>query len=260
MTAGASSDELFSQAIGYYCVDAGQQVSTAGSASTYFLRRFRRNDLWPIDSNIAGYSEADLFTMMEAMFDLIAKPASRYYHSWDQCGWHASGPFDAETARGEYREAINEVLATYGPGYELSELGEIRELGPDDQRPLLAQVLPSVDPERFDSRVEAAKSLFLRYGATVDDRRNSVRQLADALEYARPRLNEILTRKDEADLFELANRFGIRHNDDKQKTDYDAELWLEWMFFHYLNTTTFVSKVLTQRSGPPESGENANHS
>jgi hypothetical protein len=60
--------------------------------------------------------------------------------------------------------------------------------------------------------------------------------------------------------FELANRFGIRHNDDKQKTDYDPALWLEWMFFYYLNTIALVSKVLALRPRPPESTEKANHS
>src|SRR5436190_20616777 len=120
-----------------------------------FLRTFRRNDLWPIGSNIGRYSEADLFTVIEALYDLISKPASQRYHSWDNCGWHASGPFDSDTGRGEYLESLNDALGNYGAGYELTVNGEIRELGPHDQRPLLTQALPSVEPERFDGRVAA---------------------------------------------------------------------------------------------------------
>ncbi len=52
----------------------------------------------------------------------------------------------------------------------------------------------------------------------------------------RPRLKTVLTTSDEADLFNIANNFGIRHYNQKQKTDYDEAIWLSWIFYYYLAT------------------------
>ena len=54
-----------------------------------------------------------------------------------------------------------------------------------------------------------------------------------------------LTSNDEKDLFNIANSFGIRHCNDKQKTDYDSALWLSWMFYYYLATV----HVLLRKAG-----------
>jgi len=67
--------------------------------------------------------------------------------------------------------------------------------------------------------------------------------LADILESLRPKLKLVLTHKDEDDLFNIANNFGIRHKNERQKTDYDP-LWLSWMFYYYLATIHFVTRRL----------------
>lgn len=38
------------------------------------------------------------------------------------------------------------------------------------------------------------------------------------------------------DLFNIANNFGIRHYNKEQKTNYDQNIWLSWMFHFYLAT------------------------
>lgn len=50
----------------------------------------------------------------------------------------------------------------------------------------------------------------------------------------RPQVKGVLTKKDEGALFIIANEFGIRHHNDRQKTDYDPATWLSWMFYFYL--------------------------
>jgi len=45
---------------------------------------------------------------------------------------------------------------------------------------------------------------------------------------------KILHKEDERDLFEIANRFGIRHHNIDQKTDYDKDVFLSWIFYYYL--------------------------
>ena len=95
--------------------------------------------------------------------------------------------------------------------------------------------IPSED-EKIKSRMEAAILQFRRRASSLDDRRQSVRDLADVLEYLRPKLKSLITKQDEADLFQIANNFGIRHHNAVQKTNYDAALWLSWIFYFYLAT------------------------
>jgi hypothetical protein len=82
------------------------------------------------------------------------------------------------------------------------------------------------------------------HGSGLDDRSQAVRDLADLLEYLLPKVKEFLTSADDADLFNIANNFGIRHHNDKQKTGYDASLWLSWMFYFYLATIHVVSRKI----------------
>ena len=129
-----------------------------------------------------------------------------------------------------------ELLALYENGYELSTEGELLNLADTGLEGLFDDPLPQIDPENIDARVAAAKTKFRRYRASLDERRDAIRDLADVLEYLRPRLQSVLTRKDESDLFQLANSFGIRHHNDKQQTSYDKEIWYNWMFYYYLAT------------------------
>ena len=94
------------------------------------------------------------------------------------------------------------------------------------------------------SRIDSAVLAYRRHGATVVQRRQAVRDLADVLEYLRPKVARLLTKKDEQDLFNLANNFGVRHHNDKQKTAYDAALWLSWMFYFYLATIHVVLRKM----------------
>jgi hypothetical protein len=92
----------------------------------------------------------------------------------------------------------------------------------------------------------------LRRGATVEDKRAAVKQLADALEHLRPEVDEQLLSKDERDLFRTANEFAIRHNKPGQKRDYDKAVWLDWLFHVYLAT---IRAVVAVRDRKPNASE-----
>jgi hypothetical protein len=94
------------------------------------------------------------------------------------------------------------------------------------------------------SRVTASTLQYRRHGSTLDDRRQAVRDLADVLEYLRPQVKTLLTSADEKDLFNIANNFGVRHHNDKQRTAYDAGIWLSWMFYFYLSTIHVVLRKI----------------
>lgn len=50
------------------------------------------------------------------------------FHSYSQCDWHYS-TFDTVPGGARYRKIMNEILADYQDGYELSESGEILSRG-----------------------------------------------------------------------------------------------------------------------------------
>ncbi len=229
-------DGYFQEALGYQCVDAGFVPGTVGqNLQGALLIELRKADLTPIESQISAYSEEDLFDVIEFLYEHCSKPVERRWHDWDQCGWHGT-KFEKLAGQAEYRERINKLLALYEKGYELSVDGEILLLADDGLSGLLEAPLPKADPDNVVARVAAAQTKFRRYRSSMDERRDAVRDLADVLEYLRPNLKAVLTRKDEAALFEIANNFGIRHHNAAQNTDYDKGIWYSWIFYFYLAT------------------------
>lgn len=226
----------FQEALGYECVDAGFVPGGLGHdlAGTLLLE-LRKRDLTPIRSRIESYTEEDLFDMIEFLYEHCSMPKDGTHHSYSDCGWHYS-TFEKEPGRLEYREKMNKVLALYRSGYELSLEGEILALADSGLEGLFEAPVPGPDPENVAARVEAARTKFRRYRASMDERRDAIRDLADVLEYLRPQLKKVFATKDESDLFNLANNFGIRHHTDAQKTQYDKPIWYSWMFYYYLAT------------------------
>src|SRR5690349_16089662 len=84
---------------------------------------------------------------------------------------------------------------------------------------------------------------FRSRNSTKADRRQAVRELADALEAIRGEIKEEMLPKDERELFLLANGFGIRHNNREQRSDYDDAIWLTWAFYVYLATIHAVLRL-----------------
>ena len=74
--------------------------------------------------------------------------------------------------------------------------------------------------------------------------------MADVFEWLQKskRLEKALSKKDESDLFHIANEFGIRHHNPKQKTDYDPDIWYPWIFHFYLATFHAVSRLLMRQN------------
>ncbi|HSR93030.1 MAG TPA: hypothetical protein VLK88_17120 [Gemmatimonadales bacterium] len=128
-------------------------------------------------------------------------------------------------------------------------MGEVLALAATGFEPLLAAPLPHADIENVAFRVEAAIQKFRRHRSSVEDRRDAVRNLADVLEFLRPKIKEVLVSKDEQDLFNIANNFGIRHHKAGQKIDYDKPIWLSWIFYFYLATIHAAVRLIEKSSG-----------
>ncbi len=127
-------------------------------------------------------------------------------------------------------------MCDYREGYELSENGEILELPEQGLEDLVLANLPPHDAENVEQRVESAIHKFRRSRSSLDEKRDAVRDLADVLEFLKPQITKVISKKDESDLFHIANKFGIRHHNEEQKQDYDKAIWYNWMFYYYLAT------------------------
>jgi hypothetical protein len=235
-------DGYFVEAFGFYCVDAGEISGKVKDVELEMLLAIRKKDLWPISSRAKSYSEDDLFDVIEFLYQYVSKPIDGTMHSWNECGMHWE-TFNQSDGRREYRESINQVLSHYKKRFELSENGEILHRPEEGFESIFKADIPSSDSNVVD-RINSSTLKFRRHGSSIDDRRQAVRDLADVLEYLRPKIQELLTNKDENDLFNIANNFGIRHHNDKQKTSYDAAIWLSWMFYFYLSTIHVVLRKI----------------
>lgn len=197
----------FQQAFGIECVDVGYIPGAAGqNVEVFFFKNLHKRLLWPIPDYLPRYSEEDLFDVLELLHDCAAKGVQGEYHSWRDCGWHYK-TFDRVLGQNEFRLRLNEVLKDYDCGYQLTGTGQIVTIAPSGLGDLEHAPAPPGDPENVRARMEAAVQKFRQRGATMDQRRDRVRDLADILEFLRAKAKLVLTSKDEADLFNIANNF-----------------------------------------------------
>lgn len=235
-------DFYFREATGYECTDEGVIRGIWGSdPEAFFFSRLRMSDLWPIKENIGNYSEQTLFTVVEFLYDYISEPRKKWYHSWDRCGWHTDD-YDKSRAQVRYRDEINAILRDYKLGYELSVTGEILEKSPSGLETVFEEVVTTSDPKNIDDRIHAAITKYRRYNATIDDKKDAVRTLADVLEYLK-KGGLKLPAKDDSDLFNIINNFDIRHHNREQQGEYTKEVWYDWMLYTFLSSINVLLKL-----------------
>ena len=124
-----------------------------------------------------------------------------------------------------------------------------QDLDPDSTKvSVLAAEVPSDFIERWRGRTSPVATTVLHaielFGrATDEDVRSAVIELAGVLEERRSPLKRELVKGDEADLFNIANNFAIRHRKADQKTDYRPE-FLRWLFWWYLHTVDLSERII----------------
>lgn len=207
-----------------------------------------RECLWPVERYVHEWDDATLFDVMEFLSDHVStgdKQSGRF-HDFNDCGWHYRH-FTPEPARSTYRQPVNGVLQRMEPGYEMTEAGEIVRAVPDGMAPLLEDAPRLLEGDQRQ-HVQAAIVKYRARSSTPTDRRDAVRDLADVLEHLRSQVKDALPRHDEAMLFEMANKFWIRHNKPGDHRDYDHEAWWPWMFYVYLSSIELVTRIADRES------------
>lgn len=254
----------FQEAFGVECVDGDRPGTLGSNPAAYFERIIGRENIWPYwgqrykwdtsDSTPLAYLEWDedtLFDVIEVFHDLVSAGVRGSYHDFNDCGWHYS-TFNRVKGQEVYRAELNQALCLGDPAYKLDGYGQVVEIGnPEFDQLLDAPVPPGTEHDLITSKIDAAVNRFRARGASLDDRRHAVRDLADVLEAVRGDVKESMLKADEGALFNLANGFAIRHNNRDQRGDYDRVTWLRWAFYVYLATIHAVLRVRSGAGGQP---------
>ncbi|MEU6559100.1 hypothetical protein [Nocardia nova] len=208
--------------------------------------RLGKKALW--SSPGSEWDESTFYDLVEVFHDLVSRPRRGRYHSWDNCGWHWMA-FTPRPAQILYRWTVNRLLERHGISLRLAKSGEdagrlVRE---DDTRATLVDAaLATPDPARRAS-VAHAVALFRSRSSGVDEKRSACVALAGLLEERRDLLKTELLSADEGALFQIANKFAIRHRRADQQGDYDPA-YLDWLFWWYLATIELSDKLLAAQS------------
>ena len=194
--------------------------------------------------------EENMFDALEFLYDHVSKPGELVemltennfrYQDYEE--------YDKFEGKEEFCQAANLFLCDYRDGYELSSDGEILSLGDEELKEILSAEIISYNLENIDSKVKAAVHKWKNRHLDIEERRRAIQDLADVFKWLKKSgyLDNVLDKKDDSLLFQLANGFAIRHHNPDQKTNYDKIIWYSWMFHFYLATYHAVIRMIEKK-------------
>jgi hypothetical protein len=230
------------EVFGEYCVDDHDALP---DASEVIERRLGIPGLWPLAPET--WDEDTFYGLIEVLHDLVSRPRTRRPHNFGGCGWHHS-EFHNGPARILYRWKVNQLLREAGIDYELAAEGE--DLGrlvaiTDDARSQLVHRALNDSPPDTTAGVRHAIAFFRGRDTSTESKRSAIFNLGRILEERRALIKEHLG-KDEGALFEIANRFDLRHRNAAQRDEYN-EAFLDWIFWWYLATVELTNRLIASR-------------
>lgn len=241
----ATIDELvrqnfFARAVGYDCIDNREEPTSTFQSE--LGKRIRKPELW--DGDFALWSENDLCDFAEVMYDLVARPTREWYHDYSACGWHPIS-YSISSGQGIFLWRANSVLDSSGLGLRLAEHGEDRgrivRTQPANLESLVDESL--TNHSSVGDEVGHAVALFRKRDSARPEKRSAVVGLAGILESRRSLIQSTQLSTAEDALFQIANRFDIRHRKANQLAEYD-DSFLDWIFYWYLATINLTEHLL----------------
>ncbi len=232
----------FQKYFGKECVDGDYAGKLGDDLKMAIFLKTGIDNIWPIYETLEWNTEIEFYTLIELLHDTCSKPTDSFVHDFSGCGLHVKSA-DDNAGRQIFREKVNPLLKRYKK-IELSSEGEILTSIEEGFEPIFSATIPGDDEENIKSRINAAIHKFRRASASVDTRRDALRDLADVLEFIKPKMLKLQMNKDTNELFEIANTFGIRHHNPRQKTDYDKPVWHAWIFYCYLSTIHLCLRLI----------------
>ena len=195
-------------------------------------------------------TEDHIFDALEFLYDHVSKPGEWVQMTTDS-GWNYSDydGYDDEAGQEEFRNKANAFLVDYKTGFELTKDGVVLALGANGLQHILDAEIINYDEANVDSKVRNAIAKWRNRHLSLSEKKEAIRELADVFEWLKKTQNisGVLDKKDESAIFEIANKFGIRHHDPEQKTDYDRAIWYSWIFHFYLATYHASIRLLIKK-------------
>ena len=206
-------------------------------------QRVRVDGLWPL--RYQDWESDTFYDLIEVVHDLVARPRHRDQHAGDGCSGHYSD-FAQTPAQMLYRWEVDQLLDRYGVGLRLAAGGEDKgrlvHTAGDDRDELVEQALQTPHPGDRNA-VRHAIALFRSRGADREIKRSAVLALHRVLEDRRTLIETELMSKDAGALFQIANKFDLRHSGQRQRTDYE-DAYLDWIFWWYLATLELTDRIV----------------
>jgi hypothetical protein len=207
--------------------------------------------IYPFDSwSNKQQKEIYFFDTIEFLFRFVSKPGEFGYIS-DHTGCNTEDylSYDEKKGKNEFRYEMNILLRAYGNGYELQNKGMILFRG-DDTVNFIKTEFPKYGNPNIDFEIDCAIKWWKNRNQSIEEKKQAILKLAGVLEYLKQDriLSTVLENKDTRDLFNIANNFGLRHNNPDQKIDFDKDIWYDWIFQYYLNTCIGVLKIINKNN------------
>lgn len=195
----------------------------------FFMNHLRSTTVYPIYEYYSGYSEVELFTVIEILYDKIA--------IYD----YTTNILETDEIKKEFAAQINNILQFYDGGYFLeANSGAITKGVDDSLKMMLTEDLKETLNEDVMTKMRTAIKLYYGFDSNLEQKKKAINILADILESFRSNLKDILNEKFEVNknvhdklIFDIVNNFNIRHNNSKQLTKYEHEIWYDWMMQYY---------------------------
>lgn len=211
----------------------------SGNFEAYTLSEIGRKISDPFyPQNTPKYAEEDVFDLIELLH--------KHIYLKDHYQQEQLGIYDLEGIREysqlKFRECINDQISRYSKGWELQSNGEVRELLLEGFKPLIEETAVYGNETEVDGRIKKAIRQFLKYGSDELTKKGALLEIGGALERIRSELTKKVP-KEEQDIFNLLNRFDLRHNQKIKETGYDTEIFYPWMFYTFLSTFDAFVKI-----------------
>lgn len=241
-----ASDGLWAQRFGVNCPDGGDDPIDPPDIQIEdrLGRHIGTGTTWPLKRSRRTWTTDDFYDLMEVLHDLASMPASWSGHSYGGCIGHP-GNFSPATGQALYRARVNDLLDRSEISLRLAESGVdpgrlvvVAGGGLDDA---VEEAIVVASPEHADE-VQHAIALFRSRARDTESMRSAIVTLVGVMERHRALLKNRIAGKDEAALFEIANKFDLRHRKPDQHGDYDPA-FLEWIFHWYLATVALLGRL-----------------
>ncbi len=145
--------------------------------------RLGKKALWSAPRT--AWDEITFYDLVEVFHDLVSRPRRRWYHSWDDCGWHWM-TFTPRPAQILYRWTENRLLERNGISLRLAKSGEdvgrlVHEV--DNTRARLVDATLATPYSARKASVAHAIALFRSRSSGVEEKRSACVTLAGLLEH-----------------------------------------------------------------------------